>query len=40
MCGVIYMVSGVLWGASAFILLGKSLRIWNEIFQRIGRSVA
>ena len=27
-------------GVAAFLLLGKSLRIWNETFQRIGGSVA
>lgn len=40
MCGIRRMASGVLGGASAFLLLGKSLRIWNEVFQRIGGSVA
>lgn len=35
-----YTASGVLGGASAFLLLGNSLRIWNEIFQRKEGSVA
>ena len=33
MCGVRRIASGVLGATSGFLLLGKSLRLWNVLFK-------